>query len=96
MILLGSIIGFVTGAGISSNISAGNAGYTYYDMTYTVGSANAAGEDITENTQAEAAGWTALGCTIWITVLGTGIALGKINKSLKREPMQLLAERQKE
>lgn len=96
MILFGSIIGSLSGALISNNISAENAGHAYYDMAYTVGNANALGEDIAENMPVEAVGGTAFGCMIMITALGTGIALSKINKSLKREPMQLLAERRKE
>lgn len=91
LILFGSIIGSIAGTKISSIISVQNAGQSYYDMTYTVGTTNVINEVVME--EIPDIGWSAVYCTILITAAGVGIALAKMSKSLKREPMQLLSER---
>lgn len=90
LVLLGSIAGSVMGTKISGRISAQNARQSYYNTTYTVGNANALNEVVMEDESDK--GLSAVSCTLLITAVGVGIALGKINKILKREPMQLLTE----
>lgn len=92
LVLLGSMIGSMTGVKLSDRFSVENTGETYYDETYTVKTANKINEIEVE--EATATGPTAVFCTLLIAVAGTGIAWSKINKSLRREPMELLSERQ--
>lgn len=91
LILVGSIVGSVAGAKISGSITVLNAGRNYYSTVYTVGNTNAFNEIDIDNLSDM--GLPAVCCTVLITLTGVGIALGRINKSLKREPMQLLSER---
>ena len=92
LVLLGSMIGSVTGVKLSDRFSMENTEETYYDETYTVKTANAvSGIEVEEST---ATGSPAVFCTLLIAVAGTGIAWSKIEKSLRREPMELLSERQ--
>lgn len=92
LILAGSIAGSLAGVRFAENISAVNVEETYYETTYTAGMTNAVNEiEITDiaNT-ATPAFW----CTLFITAAGMEIAWMKLNKSLKREPMELLSVRQ--
>ncbi len=94
LVLLGSILGAVAGTMISGRVSSVNAGKQYYDTSFTPKTVNLGNEVIVE--EVEETGLPGFCCMILIVAAGTGIALGKMNKSLKREPMQLLAERQEE
>lgn len=95
LVLAGSVIGSVAGVRLSADISAKNTSESYYDTSYTVGTSNTAGEISVEEAQTENAGLA--GClVVVITAAGAGIAFGKMNRSLKREPMRLLAERREE
>ena len=94
LVLLGSIIGIIAGTMISRSVSSVNAGKQYYDATYTPKTVNIGNEVVVE--EVEETGLPGVCCMILIVAAGTGIAWGKMNKSLKREPMQLLAERQEE
>lgn len=94
LVLVGSILGAMSGTMISGRISSVNAGNIYYDTTFTPKTANMGNEVIVE--EAKETGLPGLCCMILIVVAGTGIAWTKMSKSLKREPMQLLAERQEE
>lgn len=92
LVLLGSIVGSMTGVKLSDRFSVENTGETYYDETYTVKTANEVnGIEVEEST---ATASPAVFCTLLIAIAGTGIAWGKINRSLRREPMELLSERQ--
>ena len=92
LVLLGSMIGSMTGVKLSDRFSMENTGETYYDETYTVKTANEInGIEVEESA---ATSFTAAFCTLLIAVAGTGIAWNKIDKSLRREPMELLSERQ--
>ena len=92
LVLLGSMIGSMTGVKLSDRFSVENTGETYYDETYTVKTANEInGIEVEESA---ATSFTAAFCTLLIAVAGTGIAWNKIDKSLRREPMELLSERQ--
>ena len=71
-----------------------NAGESYYETTYTVGLTNAENEVVVE--EAADTQMLAVWSTLFIVAAGVGIAWVKMNKSLKREPMQLLSERQEE
>lgn len=94
LVLVGSILGAMSGTMISGRISSVNAGNIYYDTTFTPKTANMGNEVIVE--EAKETGLPGLCCMILIVAAGTGIAWTKMSKSLKREPMQLLAERQEE
>lgn len=92
LLLLGSIIGSLAGAGISDEFSVENAEEKYYDETFTAGIVN-------ENNQIDveepnATGFSAVFSILFIFVAGTGIAWMKMNGSLKREPMELLSIKQ--
>lgn len=91
LVLLGSVLGAAAGFRISAGVSAANAGETYYETTYTAGVTNAVNEIEVEESAVSAA--PAVFCTLLITAAGVAIAWVKMNRSLKREPMRLLAER---
>lgn len=65
-----------------------------YDTAFTPKTVNISNEVVVE--EVEETGLPGLCCMILIVAAGTGIAWTKMSKSLKREPMQLLAERQEE
>lgn len=92
LLLVGSITGSAAGFRISGSISAVNAGQTYYDTLYTAGLTNA--ESKIEVEEASDTGIPAVWCTLFVVVMGTGIAWVKISRSLKQEPMLLLAQGQ--
>ena len=94
LVLVGSILGAVAGFRISEGVSAANAGETYYETTYTAGLTNTVDEVVVE--EAMVSGMPALFCTLSIVAAGVGIAWVKMNRSLRREPMRLLAERAEE
>lgn len=94
LVFLGSILGAVAGYQISADISAANAGEKYYETTYTAGITNIVNEIEVE--EAAASALPAAYCTVLIVAAGVGIAWVKMNRSLKREPMRLLAERAEE
>ena len=94
LVLLGSVLGAAAGYRISGRISAVNTGETYYETTYTAGMTNAVNEIEVE--EAAATAGPAIFCTVLIIAAGVGIAWIKMNRSLKREPMRLLAERAEE
>ena len=94
LVLLGSIAGAAAGYRISDRISAASAGEIYYVTTYTAGLTNTVNN--VEVEEAAVSGMPALFCTLSIVAAGVGIAWVKMNKSLKREPMRLLAERAEE
>lgn len=92
LIFIGAVAGSVAGTKFSGRVSVVNAGQSYYETTYTEGLTNTGNEVAVEeaaDTQTPAV-WS----TLFIVITGVGIALGKMNRSLKREPMQLLSERQ--
>lgn len=94
LILLGAILGAVAGTKISGYISAVNLGQVYYDMTFTPKTVRSNNEVVVEESaDTELPG---IVCVLFIVAAGTGIAWRKMNKSLKREPMRMLAERQTE
>lgn len=94
LILLGSIAGSLVGVKISGSVSADNSGQTFYDTTYTAGTTNVVNGILVEEMEDTAI--PAFACTILIVAAGVGIAWVKMNRSLKREPMRLLAERREE
>lgn len=94
LVCVGAVIGSSAGAKFSGNVSVINAGESYYETTYTVGLTNAENEVVVE--EAADTQMPAVWSTLFIVAAGVGIAWVKMNKSLKREPMQLLSERQEE
>lgn len=91
LVLLGSVLGAVSGFRISAKVSAANAGETYYETAYTAGATNLDHEIAVE--EAADSAMPAVCCTLFIVAAGVTIGWGKMNRSLRREPMQLLAER---
>ena len=94
LVCTGAVIGSLAGAKISGKVSVVNAGKSYYETTYTVGLTNMDNEIVVE--EAADSRTPALWSTVFIVAAGVGIAWAKMNRSLKREPMQLLSERQEE
>lgn len=94
LIFVGAVIGSVAGTRFSGRVSVVNAGQSYYETTYTEGLTNTENEIAVE--EAADTQIPAVFSTVLIMAAGVGIAWGKMNRSLKREPMQLLSERQEE
>lgn len=94
LIFVGAVIGSVAGTKFSGKVSVVNAGQSYYETTYTEGLTNTENEIVVE--EAADTQMPAVFSTVLIVAAGVGIAWGKMNRSLKREPMQLLSERQEE
>lgn len=94
LIFVGALIGSVAGTRFSGRVSVVNAGQSYYETTYTEGLTNTENEIAVE--EAADIQIPAVFSTVLIMAAGVGIAWGKMNRSLKREPMQLLSERQEE
>ena len=91
---VGAVTGSVAGTKFSGRVSVVNAGQSYYETTYTEGLTNTGNEIAVE--EAMDTQMPAVWGTLFIVITGVGIAWGKMNRSLKREPMQLLSERQEE
>lgn len=105
LMLIGSIMGSTCGAFLSQKISSKQTGKVYYDSTYSLGVVNAgetlstqAGSSNTENLIVAdfGTGGIAVVCAVGIILSGAGISLFKMNKSLEREPMELLSKMQRE
>lgn len=94
LILIGSVAGAAAGFLVSGRISAANEGRTYYETMYTAGLTNEVNEITVEETTDS--GMPAVCCTLLIVAAGMVIAIGKMNRSLRREPMRLLSERAEE
>ncbi len=92
--LIGSVLGAAAGFRMSVDVSAANAGETYYETAYTAGITGTVNEIPVE--EAADSKMPAAYCTLFIVAAGVGIAWAKMNRSLKREPMRLLAERAEE
>ena len=102
LICLGSLCGGAGGALLSGNLSVSQTEAEYYDSTYSVGKTEdeEADEPQTEEEESgqsvDAEIWTAAVCVIGIVIVGTSICLLEMNRSLKREPMELLGKKQRE
>lgn len=94
LVIIGAVIGSAAGVRISGNISVVNAGESYYETTYTVGLTNVDNEIVVEEAADSVS--PALWSTLFIAAAGVGIAWVKMDRSLRREPMQLLSKRQEE
>lgn len=92
LLLLGSIIGALTGAGISDRFSVKNTEESYYDDTFTAGTVS--GDNQIDVEEPAETGLSAVFSILFILAAGTGIAWIKMNENLKREPMELLSVRQ--
>lgn len=106
LVLLGSIMGSICGAFLSQRISSEQTGKVYYDSTYSLGVVNTdemlsvqGGSSSTGDLNAGnlnaadlGTGGIAFACAIGIVLTGAGISLFKMNKSLEREPMELLSK----
>ena len=104
LVVIGSIAGSVCGAVLSHHISAGQTQKAYYDTTYSLGIVQAetlATQDETGyagNGNAEDIGSVRIAfiCAAGIIFTGAGISVFKMNRSLSREPMELLSKMQRE
>lgn len=100
LICLGSLCGGAGGALLSGNLSVSQTEAEYYDSTYSVGKTEdeeAAEAQTGEEESGQAVeAFAAAVCVIWIVIVGTGICLMEMNRSLKREPMELLGKTGKE
>ena len=102
LICLGSLCGGAGGALLSGNLSVSQTEAEYYDSTYSVGKTEdeEADEPQTEEEESgqsvDAEIWTAAVCVIGIVIVGTSICLLEMNRSSKREPMELLGKKQRE
>lgn len=94
LVLIGAVLGSVAGVKIADRVSVIHAGESYYETTYTVGLTNTDNEIVVE--EAADTQMPAVWNTLFIVAAGVGIAWVKMNRSLRREPMQLLSERQEE
>ena len=75
---------------LSRSFSVKNAAPDYFDSAYSVGKAVDINEVMIEDVPLKDGIWIAVCCSFMITVAGTAIALTRMNRSLKREPMQIL------
>ncbi|MBD5508988.1 MAG: ABC transporter permease [Lachnospiraceae bacterium] len=90
IVLIGSMAGAAGGMHFSRSISVKNAAPDYYDSAYSVGKAVDINEVVVEETPLKNGIGIAVCCSLLITAAGTGIALMRMNRSLKREPMEIL------
>lgn len=94
LMFLGSLAGGLGGREWSGRISAENVRKAHYDTAFTVGSVK--NEKEIEIEDVSDAGWVPVCCVCFIMAAGWGIAWNKMNRSLKREPLQLWSGEQKE
>lgn len=90
IVLIGSMAGAAGGMRLSHSVSAKNAVPVYYDSAYSVGKAVDINEVVVEETPLKNGIGIAVCCSFMITAAGTVIALTRMNRSLKREPMEIL------
>ncbi len=101
ILLLGSVTGSVMGGVISLGISRKSVSNSYYSTMYSSGMVDNQSDtrtDINDRDQEEDIPVVILICTLSVSLiilLGTGISVYKINRNLRKEPMELLS-RQKE
>ena len=92
IVLIGSMAGAAGGMHLSRSYSVKNAAPDYFDSTYSVGKAVDINEVMIEDVPLKDGIWIAVCSSLLITAAGTVIALTRMNRSLKREPMQILVE----
>ncbi|MBD5507019.1 MAG: ABC transporter permease [Lachnospiraceae bacterium] len=92
IVLIGSMAGAAGGMHLSRSVSVKNAAPNYYDSAYSVGKAVDINEVVIEDVPLKDGIWIAVCSSLLITAAGTVIALTRMNRSLKREPMQILVE----
>lgn len=96
IVLIGSLAGAAGGMRLSRSFSMKNAVPDYYSSAYSVGEAVDINEIVIEDIPLKGGMWVALCCSLSITATGTAIALARMNRSLKREPMQILCREAEE
>lgn len=105
LVIAGSIVGSVCGAVLSHHISAGQTEKAYYDTTYSLGIVQAEETLATQDENSHAGNGNtgdissariAFTCAAGIILTGAGISVFKMNRSLSREPMELLSKMQRE
>ncbi|MDE7198357.1 MAG: hypothetical protein K2O15_05675 [Lachnospiraceae bacterium] len=92
LLILGSSIGAASGTRISDRFSTVNTVDSSYDETYTA-------KTVYEGMQIEVeesmqTGLWSFSCTLAVILAGTGIALIKMERNLRREPVELLSLKQ--
>lgn len=105
LVVVGSIVGSVSGAVLSHHISSGQTQKAYYDTTYSLGLVQAEETLPARNKNIDTGNgnegdiglvWIACICATGIVLTGAGISVFKMHKSLSREPMELLSKMQRE
>ena len=92
IVLIGSMVGAAGGMHLSRSYSMKNAAPDYYDSAYSVGKAVDINEVMIEDVPLKNGIWIAVCSSLLITAAGIAIALTRMNRSLKREPMEILVE----
>ncbi len=90
IVLIGSMAGAAGGIHLSRSVSVKNAAPDYYNSAYSVGKAVDINEIVVEEMPLRNGIGIAVCCSFLITAAGTMIALARMNRSLKQEPMQIL------
>lgn len=90
IVLIGSMAGAAGGMHLSRSVFVINAAPVYYDSAYSVGEAVDINEVLIEDIPLKDGIWIAVCCSFMITAAGTVVALTRMNRSLKREPMEIL------
>lgn len=91
-VLIGSMAGAAGGMHLSRSFSVKNASPAYYDSAYSVGEAADINEIVIEDIPLKDGLVIAVCSSLIITGTGTVLALKRMDRSLKREPMQILCK----
>lgn len=98
LICLGSTAGGAGGVLLSGNLSSDQAGTAYYDSTFSVGASKQEEDSPAQAESGTKAGeyWMGAVCILLTAAGGTLIAVLEMNRSLAREPMELLSRGREE
>lgn len=91
IVLSGSMAGAAGGIHFSRSFSVKSTAPGYYESAYSAGETVDINEVVIEDMPLENGVWIAVLCSASITAAGTVIALTRMNRSLKQEPMQILS-----
>lgn len=92
-VVIGSMAGAAGGMYFSQSFSVKNAAPDYYDSAYSVGEAVDINEVVIEDVPLKDGIWNAVCSSLMITAAGMVLAITRINRNLKREPMQILCRK---
>lgn len=92
-VVIGSMAGAAGGMYFSQSFSVKNAAPDYYDSAYSVGEVVDINEVVIEDVPLKDGIWNAVCSSLMITAAGMVLAITRINRNLKREPMQILCRK---